>query len=428
MHIQPLDTVMRHGRHVAYKADQNPCISQRLVSASFMPTTAPRMRLLALVSTYVALRVLIHSFLPPLWPRLSACVELCTPVSSYRSTLEGVYLYTQAHMSPFRGDVFQQSPLLLALFTRVPLRMHYLLFTIADALGALGLAAAAYAQHASPLAVAAAYLFNPFSLLGSLAQSTNVLGNSLLCLALAFAAKRQPNRSAFCFGLAVVLQLYPLHLLLAFAMLLRQQCGTSLPGALARVVAYVLAFLTIAHAVLQSWDFVSAQYLTLLTMPELTRPNIGLWWYFFVEIFDEFRAFYTCVFQLFLVSLSVPLALRLPGRPLVALTVLAGFLATFKPYPESSDLGLVLTLLLLSPRVLSLLSNKTLVALGFLYWAFLSPTFYYLWIYSGSGNSNFFYTTNLVYAATMIVLLADFTWAALRDEYDGGKDPTVTQI
>lgn len=32
-----------------------------------------------------------------------------------------------------------------------------------------------------------------------------------------------------------------------------------------------------------------------LTVPDLT-PNVGLWWYFFTEMFDHFRNFFLMVF------------------------------------------------------------------------------------------------------------------------------------
>ena len=33
-----------------------------------------------------------------------------------------------------------------------------------------------------------------------------------------------------------------------------------------------------------------------LTLPDFT-PNPGLWWYFFTEMFDHFRAFFLIVFS-----------------------------------------------------------------------------------------------------------------------------------
>jgi GPI transamidase subunit PIG-U len=56
-------------------------------------------------------------------------------------------------------------------------------------------------------------------------------------------------------------------------------------------------------------------------------PNMGLWWYFFAEIFDHFRAFFLFVFHVQPLLLLVPLTLRLQHKPLV-LTVITCLLIT----------------------------------------------------------------------------------------------------
>lgn len=53
-----------------------------------------------------------------------------------------------------------------------------------------------------------------------------------------------------------------------------------------------------------------------------------------------------------------------------------------------------------------------------LYSLLLGPAFYYLWIYAGSGNANFFYAITLVWSLSLLVLLADILYAILRDEWE----------
>ena len=53
-----------------------------------------------------------------------------------------------------------------------------------------------------------------------------------------------------------------------------------------------------------------------------------------------------------------------------------------------------------------------------LYATFLGPAFYYLWIYAGSGNANFFYAITLVWSLGLTVILADSCYAVLRDEWE----------
>lgn len=67
-----------------------------------------------------------------------------------------------------------------------------------------------------------------------------------------------------------------------------------------------------------------------------------------------------------------------------------------------------------------------------LYATLLGPAFYYLWIYAGSGNANFFYAITLVWSLAVTVIVADALYAVLRDELETerpemkGRD--VTQI
>lgn len=54
-----------------------------------------------------------------------------------------------------------------------------------------------------------------------------------------------------------------------------------------------------------------------------------------------------------------------------------------------------------------------------LYATLLGPAFYYLWIYAGSGNANFFYAITLVWSLGLSLLgVADSLYAALRDEWE----------
>jgi GPI-anchor transamidase subunit U len=46
-----------------------------------------------------------------------------------------------------------------------------------------------------------------------------------------------------------------------------------------------------------------------LTVPDLT-PNVGLWWYFFTEMFDHFRSFFLMVFTAMVVIGTIPITIK----------------------------------------------------------------------------------------------------------------------
>ena len=93
-----------------------------------------------------------------------------------------------------------------------------------------------------------------------------------------------------------------------------------------------------------SWEFLSSTYGVHLLLPDLT-PNVGLWWYFFIEMFDSFREFFLGVFWLHLASYVGGLCIRFRRQPLLVITTLLGIFAIFKPYPSISDTSLYLALL-----------------------------------------------------------------------------------
>ena len=75
-------------------------------------------------------------------------------------------------------------------------------------------------------------------------------------------------------------------------------------------VVFALALLFLSYGMMQSWEFLGASYGTILLVTDLT-PNIGLFWYFVIEVFDHFRALFLFVFQYHIVIYVIPLTIRL---------------------------------------------------------------------------------------------------------------------
>ena len=155
-------------------------------------------------------------------------------------------------------------------------------------------------------------------------------------------------------GLASYLSLYPALLLAPLILLCfdaKHKSEKSIPSIVYFGVSQATAFVgSIACLVSESflltgsWKFISSTYGVHLLLPDLT-PNAGLWWYFFIEIFDSFREFFIGVFWLHLGAYVGGLCVRLRAQPLFVITTLLGLCAIFKPYPSISDTALYLSLL-----------------------------------------------------------------------------------
>ncbi|KAG7268398.1 hypothetical protein CRUP_016272 [Coryphaenoides rupestris] len=106
----------------------------------------------------------------------------------------------------------------------------------------------------------------------------------------------------------------------------------------------LLVLVGLSFFLLNTWDFLPAVYGFILSVPDLT-PNIGLFWYFFAEMFDHFRLFFLCVFQINVFFYTAPLSIKLKDHPVFLIFMQIAVIAIFKSYPTVGDLSLYLAFL-----------------------------------------------------------------------------------
>ncbi|KAJ2666184.1 hypothetical protein IW148_001113 [Coemansia sp. RSA 1199] len=382
---------------------------------------------------------LVHDYLP-------GRVELSTPVTSFKRLSEGLHL--SAHnISPYNGGVFHQSPLLLLAFKG----LYYLpeafcdaVYIAMDVMIALGLAKLAGARAARaaqqvgvpgetrfacrPSVVAALYLFNPLVVATSLAKSTIVFSHAAIIGALYFGLQGLTNWAVVCTAIATHLSLYPAMLIAPISLMTHAadvHRGRAITATVLKFIALVLLLHTLFVAIYGA-EYFSATVDFTVRVSDL-QPNVGLFWYFFIEIFDEFRAFFIVVFQLTALAFAVPVAYRFRHEPLFGGVLLVGIMSALKSYPAWGDLALFLGLLPIYEDLLKYTQYMFLSANLLLYGVGLAPVFWHLWIEQGSGNANFFYAATLVYVFGQITLLFDVGSAMLRRELDIHQPETRTR-
>ncbi|KAM7198265.1 GPI transamidase subunit PIG-U [Naviculisporaceae sp. PSN 640] len=390
------------------------------------------------------LRLALFTLFPGLPDLLTGRVEISTPVTSFKRLQEGLFLYNH-NVSPYEGGVYHQAPLLLPLFSLLPNFatypiFTYLLYIAVDLLSAHALLKIADSGEAgsstlftsprrdkrwSGFVVAALFLFNPFTVATCIGRPTSVFTTCAILHAIANAIAGQSIAAIIALTFASYLSLYPLLLLPPLLLLAydRRRFRRKTPfvffvlrlGFLSSVLMILLGMSSIL--IDHTWEFLPSTYGVQLTLQDLT-PNVGLWWYFFVEMFDSFRSFFLAVFWLHLASYVGGLTIRIRRQPLAVLTLLLGIFAIFKPYPSISDTSLFLGLVPLFRHVFPLMRYTFLVTAIIIYASFLGPAFYHLWIYAGSGNANFFYAITLVWGLGLSLLVCDLTFAVLRDEWE----------
>lgn len=165
------------------------------------------------------------------------------------------------------------------------------------------------------------YLFNPLTVATCLGRPTSVFTNTAIFQTVAAAAAGDIVGATYGLALASYLSGYMILLTPPIALLTYDAVARKTPnepkplpfylqfglGLTAGIVTLLLLswFLTDFN-----WQFLTSTYGVQLLLTDLT-PNIGLWWYFFIEMFDSFRNFFLGVFWLHMSSYVGALTIRI---------------------------------------------------------------------------------------------------------------------
>jgi hypothetical protein len=156
-------------------------------------------------------------------------------------------------------------------------------------------------------------------------------------------------------------------------------------------------------------------------------PNIGLWWYFFTEMFAAFRPFFLFVFHSFAVIFAVPVAIRFSSRPLFVTWVQLFISCMFKPYETVGDMVPWMALLPLLQQQLQCVKAGLFFVNSFVLLLVLGPAMWHQWINVDAANSNFFYSITLLLGVWCTVLLTHLVrLTALLDRRLAGKRLELT--
>ncbi|XP_010771362.1 phosphatidylinositol glycan anchor biosynthesis class U protein-like, partial [Notothenia coriiceps] len=271
------------------------------------------------------------------------------------------------------------------------------------------------------------YLLNPFTILSCVAKSTCGLNNAVLSLFILSTVKGNVLLSAIFLSLATYQSIYPLTLCASALLYLMQR--QYIPVNFRRasfwwfIVQYAFMYLgslfvivCLSFFLLGSWDFLPSVYGFILSVPDLT-PNIGLFWYFFAEMFEHFRLFFLCVFQINVFFYTIPLSIKLKEHPVFLIFMQLAVISIFKSYPTVGDIALYMAFLPVWSHLHRFLRNIFLVCCVLLTCSALFPVLWHLWIYAGSANSNFYYAITLLFNVAQILLVSDYFYAFLRREH-----------
>ncbi|XP_043098876.1 phosphatidylinositol glycan anchor biosynthesis class U protein [Puntigrus tetrazona] len=387
---------------------------------------------------------------------ISERVEVVSPLNAWKRVVEGLALLDLG-VSPYSGDVFHETPLMIYLF-HFMVDYAEIVFIIADGITAVTLYFSIqtynknvfrkqkYALESDrypadclellrspkemfyvPLKVAMFYLLNPFTILSCVAKSTCGLNNAIIALFIFCTLKGSALLSGILLALATYQSIYPLTLFAPALLFFLQRLY--IPVNLRRssfwfftlqyafiYVGSLVVITGLSFFLLGSWDFIPSVYGFIFSVPDLT-PNIGLFWYFFAEMFEHFRLFFICVFQINVFFYTIPLSIKLKEHPVFLIFMQIAIISIFKSYPTVGDVALYMAFLPAWSHLYRFLRNIFLVSCVLLACSALFPVLWHLWIYAGSANSNFYYAITLLFNFGQILLVSDYFYAYLRREH-----------
>ncbi|ESN92106.1 hypothetical protein HELRODRAFT_187585 [Helobdella robusta] len=396
------------------------------------------------------LRLLLFDTDIAVW--LSDRNELSTPVTSWKRLTEGLTL-TRLGISPYDGDVYHEAPLTLAFWDKMDQlfgsSIKYL-FIISDFLigvllykiGTLFASqvlneqnkeAATYHPTAIEIIIknetvrtnrlytVAAYMLNPICIASCVARSTGILNN--LAIVLSFHSALRRNRLWMCISIAgaTYLSLYPIVLLIPLTIYLsrkdEEETKTikhikiySFFQSLIACISFFGILLYFSHQIEGNWKFLHCTFGFILNAPDHS-PNYGIFWYFFTELFEHFRLFFVCVFQIHAFLYVLPLSCRLVADPFFAAYLSIAFTCVFKSYPSYGDMALWGSMIFLWSHTFRHLRSSFLSLITLIVATILGPVLWHLWMYAGSANANFYFASSLAISAAQVFIIFDLLFA-----------------
>ena len=425
------------------------------------------------------LRVALPVCMPSITESLSNTVEISTPITSFKAIKEAFY-YLDHGIDLYDGGIVHHPPLLVVLMSLVhdyiPTVLTQLTFSMIYTAVDLWITHRLillnrwynsrekenYEERnkgkeskkgnnstkqrsfvgVADYMIASVFLFNPLLLLTTLSFSTINFTFLFVVEAVSqITLNRNYARAVIALALATYLSWNPIFLMVPLLALGHAEKVAGVVELYAQgsgifITLCGLLLLT-SFALTASFGFVEQCYGTIIFFLKIV-PNVGLWWYIFTEMFNFFTPFYLGVFNLYSAIFIVPISVRFfrrdgLGDPFLAYWLSYLWLSFTKSYPGIADLGLMLSVLpIFYNTALPHCKFLVITALTLVVCLVLSPIFYHCWIVLGNGNSNFFYSMNLVWGAVHVLVFMDLTWGRLTYDYllknGEGEDVRLTQI
>ena len=284
--------------------------------------------------------------------------------------------------------------------------------------------------------VTLAFLLNPFTVTACVCKTTLPIEMMLYARCLLFCLRKNSFGAIFTVSMASYLFFFPILLWAPVCYLFCEipdsqqgsrhavdanKCCKNLRSCLNWVVMFVSIslctfcfFLVSYYMCSYSWDFFHATWEFHYNIPDL-QPNVGLHWYFYMEMFDQYRAFFIAMIHSLTILICVPLCWKFYDDRSIPVYSAMFFIAIYKSYPSFADLSLCLSLIPMVSQSFALMKNLLFLFLLFCVSYTALPVMYHVWVVT--FNPNFFYAITLIYGTVQMLLWSDLIFSINRRQF-----------
>lgn len=257
------------------------------------------------------------------------------------------------------------------------------------------------------------YLFNPMTILTCISKATVIFNNLCLSFYLLLSLTGNLPTMTFFLALSSYETLYPVQLIFAACLsswkFNYKNAGDKLKLCMLKGVSWFLFWLTllfVAAAGVGRTSDVFRHYEYILFAQDQS-PSLGVFWYFFTEVFEHFESMFLIVFQLNAVFYCLPLSIKLRRHPVMLGFMLMGVVSVFKSYPVVGDSTVWISLFPMWSYTFMYLRDQLVPIFVIFTCSLLSLITWFAWITLNAANANFFFASNLCYSLGQLYLLAD---------------------
>nr|CDS20406.1 cdc91 cell division cycle 91 1 [Echinococcus granulosus] len=259
------------------------------------------------------------------------------------------------------------------------------------------------------------FAFNPFSVFAFGNHSVGIVPVILTALIfIALAKDRTLIASVLC-GVGSYINIYPSYLMLAVL----AQCRNCKSRVFSSLIAFTLTLAGLLFSTYyfeNSWSFLRYCYISNIYARN-TTPNLGLFWYMYVEMFAHFNVFFVWTMQLIIFGLCFGLLFRFYEDPLFLALLLTMTTGVLRPYNSVADLGCSLALLMHWRHIFIYFKNTFILSVLAAVALILAPLFYLTWLHTGTSNANFYFSASLIIGIVRVQLLIQTISAYLRYQF-----------